>query len=270
MTANIARAKLVELTPKGVEMTDTAVEVQFNPETLSVVYSNSVVTPAGNNSPKTDAGGGGGAVGDQRGSAAMQHTGQGTTRFSVQLWFDVTGVLPQAKQGVTDVRDLTKDVVYFIKSKTDRDPPVPPMMSFQWGSFRFDGIVQSVDETLEFFSANGTPLRAKVGLSMQQSDVVMPAGGGKGLGPPGAPGGGAASPGTKPLFQAQAGLSLQASASASFGASADWQAIATANNIENPRFLEPGQLIDMNAKASASASASASLTGSASASFELG
>jgi nucleoid-associated protein YgaU len=26
----------------------------------------------------------------------------------------------------------------------------------------------------------------------------------------------------------------------------DWQGIALANNIENPRLLEPGQLIDLN------------------------
>jgi hypothetical protein len=54
-------------------------------------------------------------------------------------------------------------------------------------------------------------------------------------------------------------------ASASFGADADWQSIATANGIENPRLLQPGQLINMNARASAStstgASASFNLTG---------
>jgi hypothetical protein len=54
-------------------------------------------------------------------------------------------------------------------------------------------------------------------------------------------------------------------ASASFGDDADWQSIASANGIENPRLLQPGQLINLNARASSSASAS----GSASASFSL-
>jgi hypothetical protein len=48
-------------------------------------------------------------------------------------------------------------------------------------------------------------------------------------------------------------------ASANFGANADWQSIATANGIENPRLLQPGQLINMNARASASADASLSV-----------
>jgi nucleoid-associated protein YgaU len=30
------------------------------------------------------------------------------------------------------------------------------------------------------------------------------------------------------------------------GSSASWQSIAAANNIENPRLLAPGQLIDLN------------------------
>ena len=42
-----------------------------------------------------------------------------------------------------------------------------------------------------------------------------------------------------------------------------WQDIAAANNIENPRLLQPGQLLDMNASLSGGGSfgASASLTG---------
>jgi hypothetical protein len=35
---------------------------------------------------------------------------------------------------------------------------------------------------------------------------------------------------------------------ASQGKGDDWQSIAQANNIENPRRLQPGQLIDMNAR----------------------
>ena len=35
---------------------------------------------------------------------------------------------------------------------------------------------------------------------------------------------------------------------ASQGKGDNWQAIAAANNIENPRFLQPGQLIDLDAK----------------------
>jgi hypothetical protein len=258
------KAQLIELENKGDKRKagGKSVEVQFNPETLRVSYSNQVVLPS-NASPK-DANGGAAnsGTGDQRGSAALQHTGRGTTRLSVQLWFDVTGVMPQGKESISDVRALTNEVTYFIMAQGEDQGAAPPRLRFLWGSFKFDGVLNSLDESLEFFSTDGVPLRASMTLGMTQNDIVLTGGSGKGLGP----GGAGLSPGTKPLLQAEAGVSLQGMASASFGVNADWQAIATANNIENPRLLEPGQLIDMNVGGSASLKGSAS----ASASFDLG
>ena len=56
--------------------------------------------------------------------------------------------------------------------------------------------------------------------------------------------GGAAPPGTTPLTQAPAGSTVQGLADAQ-GKGNNWQAIAAANGIENPRMLQPGQLLDM-------------------------
>jgi nucleoid-associated protein YgaU len=242
------KAYLVEL--KDGRESGKKVTVQFNPETLRVSYSNHVVLPA-ESGPK-GAPGATAATGDQRGNAALQHPGRGTTHMSVQLWFDVSGVMPQGKEKISDVRDLTNEVIYFIKAQEGKDG-APPQVRFHWGTFKFDGVLDSIEESLEFFAANGVPLRASMSLGMTQNDIVITGGGDKGLGPGGLP-----SPGTKPLFQAQAGVSLQALAAANLGVEADWQAIATANNIENPRLLEPGQVIDMNVSGTASASASAS------------
>ena len=44
-------------------------------------------------------------------------------------------------------------------------------MRFQWGSFLFEGVMDSMDETLEFFSADGRPLRAKVSISITSQDI---------------------------------------------------------------------------------------------------
>ncbi|HWA26477.1 MAG TPA: LysM domain-containing protein, partial [Lacunisphaera sp.] len=65
--------------------------------------------------------------------------------------------------------------------------------------------------------------------------------------PAGAGGAGAtpAAAGTKPLTPAPAGASLQSLADQA-GVGGDWQDIARANGIENPRLLLPGQLIDLN------------------------
>ena len=52
------------------------VSVQFNPESLKVSLSNQK------------------AGGDQRGGSATQYVGQGTSKLSFELWFDVTAAEP--------------------------------------------------------------------------------------------------------------------------------------------------------------------------------
>jgi hypothetical protein len=44
---------------------------------------------------------------------------------------------------------------------------------FQWGQLKFKGIAESYRETLDFFSADGVPLRATVNLTLSQQDHVF-------------------------------------------------------------------------------------------------
>jgi hypothetical protein len=125
----------------------------------------------------------------------------------------------------------------------------PPAVRFQWGSFRFDGLMDSLEESLEFFSNDGRPLRASVSLALSQQKIQAFKFEKAGFQPraaaaPNAPDPSAA-PGTKPLTAAPAGFSIQLLADIG-SKGADWQAIAVANNIENPRLLAPGQLIDLD------------------------
>src|SRR3954469_19896288 len=99
----VKKAELREINPDGTDG-QHRVKVQFNPETLKVSFANQVVPP-GNPGAQ-----------DQRGNST-QFVGKGTTKMSVQLWFDVTSVLPEDKKNVTDVRDLTKEVIHFITPK---------------------------------------------------------------------------------------------------------------------------------------------------------
>jgi phage tail-like protein len=80
-------------------------------------------------------------------------TAEQITRLSLELWFDRVGA------GRDDVRKLTAPVAYFAKA---------PAARFQWGTFRFDGHVEALEESLELFSADGRPLRARVGLTMRE------------------------------------------------------------------------------------------------------
>ena len=259
----LERAQLIELERdfSNTKSGGKVVNVQINPESLKVSFANQLQPPANG--------------GDRRGSQGLLFVGAGTTKLTLQLWFDVTGELPQDKTGTTDVRDLTKEVVYFITPQDDPNaassgggggaggggggggggqstapPKVPPGVRFSWGTFRFDGIMESLEESIEFWSSDGKPLRSSLGISLSQQKITnafnpATAGGQAGQGVPAAPGGG--TPGTRPLTAAPAGATVQGLA-AGIGAGASWQAIASANGIENPRALAPGQLIDLSAR----------------------
>ncbi|APR76884.1 Hypothetical protein A7982_02231 [Minicystis rosea] len=213
---------------------DTWTKVQFNPESLKVSFANQVATPSGS--------------GDQNGSPSRLFVGAGTTKLAVQLWFDVTGGAPQTDESgavIDDVRRLTQKVAFFITPKKDAKDPkkfVPPAVRFLWGSFQFDGIMESLEESLEFFSSEGKPLRASVSLNLTQQKITKFVF--RDTAPPGAGDGGDPA-GTRPLTPAPSGSTVQGLA-AQQGKGGDWQGIAAANDVENPRKLPPGQLLDMN------------------------
>jgi hypothetical protein len=212
--------------------------VQFNPDSLKVSFANQVAAPSGS--------------GDQNGPQAKQFVGAGTTKLAVTLFFDVTHEIPQGLPEVDDVRKLTQRIAYFItpKGEPENKPKkyIPPGVRFLWGSFQFDGIMESMEETLELFSFEGRPLRASVAIALSQQKITEFKFNQANAAPAVTRKGGAA-PGTAPMTEAPAGSSLQSMASAGGGmavSGSGWQAIASANGIENPRLLQPGQLLDLN------------------------
>jgi hypothetical protein len=85
---------------------------------------------------------------------------------------------PKGTAPPADVRELTQDVVYFITPDTKNnqgtaeDPKyIPPGLRFLWGSFIFEGVVDSISENLEFFSAEGRPLRSKISISLTKQEI---------------------------------------------------------------------------------------------------
>jgi len=197
---------------------------------MKVTFANQVVQPEG---------------GDQSaGTAGRQFVGAGTTKLAITLWFDVTAM---TENPVDDVRRLTADVIHFMTPKeaeSDATKLAPPGTRFVWGSFLFDGMVEGVEESIEFFSPEGKPLRASVGLTIGQQKVLVSAFQGDGRVP--------GRPGQRPFTPARQGDSVQqmAGAKGNGATGGDWQSVATANGIEDPLRLKPGTLIDLNARLS--------------------
>ena len=251
----LAKAELRQLDQdfKNEIMKDKWTKVQFNPDSLKVSFANQVAAPSGS--------------GDQNGPQAKQFVGAGTTKLAVTLYFDVTGEFPKGLPEADDVRKLTQRIAYFITPKGDPENKpkkyIPPSVRFMWGSFQFDGIMESMEETLELFSFEGRPLRASVAIALSQQKITEFKFN-QANDPPAVTRQGGSAPGTAPLTEAPAGSSLQGlaanqpgsggsggigagiGASVSGGIGGGWQAIASANGIENPRLLQPGQLIDLN------------------------
>jgi hypothetical protein len=75
-------------------------------------------------------------------------TGDPASRLAVELWFDGE-----------DTGRLTEAVAYFA---SPRRP-----LRFAWGEFGFDGHVEALEETLDSFSPEGRPLRARLSLSLR-------------------------------------------------------------------------------------------------------
>ena len=227
-SVKLIKAELQEIDLAKPEAAPTKkVPVQFNPESLKVAFANTIQTPEG-------------GAGDQRGGAAQQFVGAGTTKLTLQLWFDVNA--PQEGAAVRDVRKLTEKVTHFITplpNPKDKKKFLPPGVRFIWGSFQFDGIMESLEENLEFFSSEGIPLRASMTLNLTQQKIDIykfPKDA-----PPNLP-----LPGTRPLTPVSEGSTAQGLAS-NAGNGDDWQSVAAANGIENPRQLQAGMLLDMNA-----------------------
>ena len=134
----------------------TKVTVHFNPVSLQLQVSST--------NPNQTSGGG----------KATQSSGETTSKLTMDLVFDTTDT-------GEDVTLLTRKLQAFVKpvvssGKKNTDKPAPPRLLFEWGTLRFPGIMESYKETIDFFSANGVPLRSSVNLTLsQQGGVFEPA-----------------------------------------------------------------------------------------------
>jgi hypothetical protein len=59
-------------------------------------------------------------------------------------------------------------------AKREGDNAAPPsVVLFEWGSFKFQGLVESYKETIDFFAPTGVPLRASINLTLASQDKVF-------------------------------------------------------------------------------------------------
>ncbi len=120
-------------------------EVQFNPASLEYTISNEFDDRNGNN-------------------GARQFVKKSSGKLSMTLVFDTT------ETGVS-VRDVTAHISGLLEPAKDGSKKFAPKVEFGWGSLRFRGVIEQFKETLDFFSAEGVPLRSSIALTLASQEV---------------------------------------------------------------------------------------------------
>lgn len=146
----LQKALLQEVSADRQESTiGTPVPVQFNPTSLKLKLSN-----------QTEGG-------RSRARQRRQHSGASSTVLTLELVFD------SADEGTTDVpvsvREKTAIVEKYVVPKRGGSE-TPPKLRFEWNELIITGIVESVDIDFDLFASDGTPLRAKVSLSIKEQE----------------------------------------------------------------------------------------------------
>jgi len=156
----VAKATLTAL-PNG-----TPLPVHFNPASLVYSIENSVVQQT-------------------TGPKKVQYAAQFSGKLTMDLQFDTTDT-------GSDVRTVTNQVALFMQASANASaaaqnsappnangnssgppPQAPPVLMFQWGTYQFQGIMNSFKETIDFFSADGVALRALVSIELSRQDNVF-------------------------------------------------------------------------------------------------
>ena len=157
-------------------------------------------------------------------------------KITLELFFDTTdsGMADQVK----DVRDLTIDVYKLLK--VNGELHAPPRVTLSWGNagqLTSHGasispwlVLESLSEEFSLFGPDGTPLRAKLSVSFREAWTiedqlqVTPR----------------HSSDRTSIRRVVRGETISHIAYDEYSDSAQWRPIAEANNLDNPRLLDPG------------------------------
>jgi hypothetical protein len=120
------------------------IDVHFNPVSLQHTISNSMKE-------------------EGKGNAKKQFVSQSTAKLTMDLVFDTTA-------DGQDVRTYTVKIAQLMEPDEKK---VPAIVKFEWGTYTFQGVVDSFKETIDFFAPTGVPLRASVSIALSRQDKVF-------------------------------------------------------------------------------------------------
>lgn len=209
LSQNLQRAKLVIESPKVVG--NNVIEFRFNPTEYQIQKGNNFaeIPIPGLESPP------------------IQFVRGNSEKLNVELLADTSDTLKDVRvEYVNKLRDLLR-----IRPESH----APPIVKFVWSRDEFKGVIDSLNVTYVLFSPEGIPLRAKLSLTLKEYRPVeiqlkdRPK----------------TSPDVEKTWVVRRGDKLASIAAAVYRDAEVWREIAKANEIQDPRILNPGTVLTL-------------------------
>jgi nucleoid-associated protein YgaU len=210
VTLGLVEARLEILWPRPRTPEDGIIRFRFNPSEYQLQKANNFAELA---IPGLEA-------------PPLQFVRGGTEKLTTELLVDTSDTLEDVRKKYTDrLRSLMKL----------NNEHAPPIVKLIWDTDVFTGVVESMGVTFTLFTPQGVPLRAKVSLSLKEyRNLKEQAAENK-----------AGSPTVDKGWTVRRGDTLASIAADVYQDPARWREIARANQIEDPRTLAPGRLLDI-------------------------
>ena len=203
------KALLEILVPSGIE--DPIIPLHFNPSEYQLQKTNTFAEMAipGLESPP------------------LQYVRGAAEKLTAELMVDTSDTLDDVRKRYTNkLRNLMK-----IQSETH----APPIVRLIWDGDVFKGVVESLNITYVLFTPEGVPIRAKLNLVLKEYRTVedqvaeTPR----------------FSPDVEKTHVVRRGDTLASIATLAYNDPSQWRAIARNNDIQDPRSLAPGLVLNL-------------------------
>lgn len=197
------------------------IECKFNPAELSVTRSNSwFVDPL-----------------PGKGVAKARYGGAQSGVFGLSLFFDTTDTGRSVTSHTGQILGLLEVDPKLPGSDEASGNVRPPWVRFHWGQLHsFKAVVTAATVSFDYFSSEGTPLRARADLSLLQFEEEQAFGRQNPT---------SGTPRPHRVHRISPGETLDRIAAAHYGDPTRWRTIAAANGIEDPFALRPGTLLSI-------------------------
>ncbi|MFI0237570.1 peptigoglycan-binding protein LysM [Streptomyces sp. NPDC016845] len=207
MAQELAKATVTPLNGRGA---GTEIPVLFNPSEYNVEYSASFteIAAPGLSNP------------------ILQFINGNTQVLSMDLFFDTW-----TDGGGRNVLDATEPLTALLS--IDGTLHAPPQVKFHWGVFQFTAVVERISQRFTMFRSDGTPVRATLTVTFKQYRPIT-----EQLREPRR---NSADRTKRRVLESHDSIWLLAARE--YGEPRFWRVIARANDIDDPRRIEPGRVL---------------------------